>query len=191
MAGLSVRVRTLERGTALALCGEEVQHARLPHVHTAPRALKVPLGLQKATAIATGHSCSVQGRGTTRRPWAPCGRLVHVRKRAATALALCGEEAQHARLPCSRAAPHLMNSSSDSRRSPHKRRVLFRSVEDSGVTRRSWPRARPGCLRVCAHTSAPLRSLSVGRRRSTRACGARAPCRMGLNWPSGSRRQPR
>ena len=31
-------------------------------------------------------------------------------------------------------------------------------------------------LRVCAHTIAPLRSLSLGRRRSTRARRARAPC---------------
>ena len=191
MADLSTRVRTRKRGTALSLCGKETQHARLPHVRTAPRALKVSLGLQKAAAIATGLSCLVQGRGTTRRPWAPRGRLVHVRKSAATALALCGEKAQHARLPRPRAAPHLMNSSSDSRMSPHKRRVLSRSVEDSSVTRRSWPHARPACLRVCAHMSAPLRSLSVGRRRSTRACGARAPCRPVLNWPSGSRRPPR
>ena len=36
---------------------------------------------------------------------------------------------------------------------------------------------RAAGLRVCAHTIAPLRSLSLRRRRSTRACGMRAPCR--------------
>ena len=38
---------------------------------------------------------------------------------------------------------------------------------------------RAAGLRVCAHAIAPLRSLSLGRRRSTRACGARAPRRAG------------
>ena len=103
-AGLPVRVRTRERATALALCGEATQHARLPHARTAPRGLKFALGIYKVAALATGLSRSVQGCGAMRRPWAPRGRLAHVRKRAATALALYGEEAQHARLPRPRAA---------------------------------------------------------------------------------------
>ena len=120
-----------DRGTALALCGEEAQHARLPHARTALRALKVTLGLQKAAAIATGLSCSVQGRGTTRRPWSLahmqeyfffrwktkwCHALVLALRTAglfarvcthdrAAALALCKEETQHARLRRARAAP--------------------------------------------------------------------------------------
>ena len=104
------------------------------------------------------------------------GRLAHVRKRAATALALC--------LRRWGSPPH-------SKRSPHKRRGLSRSVQDSGATRRPWPRVRPACLRVRAHASAPPRSLSVGRRRSARACHARAPRLAGWNFPSVSRRPPR
>ena len=37
-----------------------------------------------------------------------CGRLADVRKRAATARALCGDEAQHVRLPRARATPRRL-----------------------------------------------------------------------------------
>ena len=39
--------------------------------------------------------------------------------------------------------------------------------------------SRTARLRVCAHAIAPLRSLFLGRRRSTRACGPRTPRRAG------------
>ena len=46
-------------------------------------------------------------------------------------------------------------------------------------------------LRMCARKSATARALSLERRRSTRACGVRAPRRACSNWPFGSRRPPR
>ena len=42
--------------------------------------------------------------------------------------------------------------------------------------------SRAASLRVCAHAIAPLRSLSLRRKRITRACGARAPRRAGCCW---------
>ena len=44
-AGLFARVRSRERSTALALCGEEAQHVRLSRARAAPRALKLALRL--------------------------------------------------------------------------------------------------------------------------------------------------
>ena len=70
-----------------------------------------------------------------------------------------------------------LSSPSRPRSSPYKRRGLSRSVQVSASTRRPWPCARLGCLRVCADASEAPRSLSVGRRRSTRACRTRAPRR--------------
>ena len=104
------------------------------------------------------------------------GRLAHVRKSSHRTRSLSGGGSTRAR----RAVP--VEVAPTPKRSPHKRRDLSRSVQDSGATRRSWPRARPACLRVCAHASAPPSSLSVGRRRSTRACHASAPRLEGWNW---------
>ena len=42
-AGLFARVRTRERATALVLCGEETQHARLPRTRAALRGLLLAL----------------------------------------------------------------------------------------------------------------------------------------------------
>ena len=84
-----------------------------------------------------------------------------------------------------------LSSPSHSKRSPHKRRGLSRSVQDSGPTCRPWPRPWPAYLRVCAHSSEPPCSLSVGRRRSTRARHMRAARRAGWNSPPDSRRPPR
>ena len=59
------RVAHVRKGaaTALALCREEAQQARLPRARAAPRGLEVTLRLLKAAALAIGLSCSVQGRG--------------------------------------------------------------------------------------------------------------------------------
>ena len=67
-AGLFARVRTCERATALALCGEEAQHARFSRARAAPRGLELILRRQKAAALVAGPPRSVQGRGATRRP---------------------------------------------------------------------------------------------------------------------------
>ena len=82
--------------TALALCWEEAQHARLLRTRAAPRwsdSLHAP---RKGTARARSRPPSVQGR-------APCASLgphlvrwlARVARLQATALALSGEEAQH------------------------------------------------------------------------------------------------
>ena len=59
---------------------------------------------------------------------------------------------------------------------PDKRPVSFWRV--AVVRRPSCGHPESAVVRV-AHASAPLRSLSLGRRRSTQACCARAPCRAG------------
>ena len=92
--------------TALAVSGEEAQHARLPHARAAPRWLWSLHTLRKGTARARGRPSSVEGRAPTCQPWrslrepaCACNALVR-----ATALPLSWEEAQHARLSRVRAA---------------------------------------------------------------------------------------
>ena len=64
-------------------------------------------------------------------------------------------------------------------------RRFFCSVQNRGATCRGLQRTVG--YRV-ARAGTPLRSLCLGRRRITRACRARAPCRAGLGWAMPSRR---
>ena len=59
---------------------------------------------------------------------------------------------------------------------------LSLSVQDRGATCELWPPTRSRHSR--GTSQAPLRWLSLGRWRNTRACRARAPCRAGCDRPT-------
>ena len=138
-----------------------------------------PIALCKGTALARGLSPSAQGRGATcqLRPPRTAGFRVDARERA-TALALSREEAQHASLRrARRAALVVVGPCSIEGHCTSERPLFFGARPCCDV-----PAAASNTQPVCACTrSAPLRSLSLGRRRSTRACDARAPCRAGCS----------
>ena len=93
-----------ERATALAVSGVEAKHASMARARAMLCWLWSVLTLHKATASARSLSPSVQGRGATcrLRPPAQPAFASHVCERA-TALAVYGEEAQHASLRRARA----------------------------------------------------------------------------------------
>ena len=160
--------------TARALCGEEAQQASLPRACVTPRGFELALRLQKATALATGLSRSVQGRGGTRRP---CSRArltcACAQEKNATACALCGEEAQHVRLPRACATPRGIKLVLRLKKAAALATRLSRSVQDRGGTRRPWSRARPTC--ACAQEKdATARALCGEEAQQTRSPRARA-----------------
>ena len=91
---------------ALAVAGEETQHARLLCARAVPRWLWSARALFKCTASAKCFSPSARTRGATcqLRPSTPSQRRVS-RGADAPALAVTGKEAQHAGLLCARAVP--------------------------------------------------------------------------------------
>ena len=175
---------TRSRHCALSLSLEEVQHARWRCASAAPRWLESVHALRQPTAPAKRPSPSVHGRALTSQPRPPTSsRLALVRTRDhATTLALFREEAQHA-----------TRGVGTPRRAGGNRPMLFRSplrqrdrpfLQCTAVLRHaSRCLQRAVDLRVCAHANAPLRYLSLGRRRNTRACGVRAPRCAGCSRP--------
>ena len=131
----------------------------------------------------------MEGRGVTRWP----------RPHAWPAYAFAQESGQRTRSVWGGGAARAFAA-----RAHHAARVGFGPPALEG--RRAGDRAfsfeaRPWChalaivlrtagLRMCARERSP-HALCVGRRRSTRACLARAPRRASWFWPSGSRRPPR
>ena len=102
----------------------------------------------------------------------------------ATALAVSRDEAQHARLQRARAMPHWWWSVHTLYKATSPARGLSPSAQVRAATcqLRSPTQSRHS---RGAHASAPLRSLSIRRRRSTRACEAHARC-----WAGCSRSVP-
>ena len=98
-----------KRATALAVCGEDAQYARLRRPRAVPRWLWSVHALRKGTEPARSLSASVQDRALSYqlRPPTSGRRSRDVRKRA-TALTIYGEEAQHARLRRARAVPRWL-----------------------------------------------------------------------------------
>ena len=94
------------RATALAICGEEAQHARSRLSRAVPRGLWSADVLQKGTVPVRSLSRSVQDRAPTcqLRPLTS-SRLSRGARKCAAALAVCGEEAQHAGLRHACAVP--------------------------------------------------------------------------------------
>ena len=96
----------------------------------------------------------------------------------ATVLAVCGEEAQHARLRRARAVPRGMWSVHALGEDTAPAGSLPRSVQDRGATCQLPPQFCTAGFRA-VRARAPMRWLSMGRRRKTRACRAHAPYRAG------------
>ena len=99
----------------------------------------------------------------------------------APALAVSGEEAQHSSLLRARAVPRWLWSVRPQKRRTHRREASL--LRRAAVVRRASCSLQESAGFRVACASAPLRSLSLGRRRSTRACCARAPCRAGCGRP--------
>ena len=161
------RVSRSAGAPALAVSGEEAQHSSL--LARAPcRAGCGRLMPKKGAAPARGLSPSARGRGATcqLRPPTPSQRRVS-RSAGAPALAVSGEEAQHssllARAPCRAGCGRPMP-----RKSTAPARGLSPSARGRGATCQLRP-PTPSQRRV-SRAQARLRSLSLGRRRSTRAC---------------------
>ena len=159
------RLTERKRATALALCWEEAQHARLRRARAPLRWSESAHVLWKPTARARRPFSSVHGLAPTchLRP-AMSSRRSRVRTREyATRRALSREEAQHARFRRARAPPRLLESA----------HVLWKHTAPA---RRPLPRytallrraihglQRLAVIRVCAHANTPLGVLSLGRR---------------------------
>ena len=98
--------------------------------------------------------------------------------RRATALAISWEEPHYARLRPARAAPQWVRSVHAHEKPPHQRRGS--PIRCSTVVRCARYGHPHSWLSRGKRTVVPLRLLSLGRRRTTRACGARAPRRNGV-----------
>ena len=115
--------------------------------------------------------CDVPAAASNAKP-APRGS----RGAGAPALAVSGEEAQHSSLLRARAVPRWLWSVVP-RKSTAPARGLSPSARARGATCQLRP-PTPSQRRVSRGAGAPALAVS-GRRRSTRACCARAPCRAG------------
>ena len=131
----------------------------------------------KGTAPARGLSPLARGRGATcqLRPPTPSQRRVS-RSARAPALAVSREEAQHSSLLRARAVPRWLWLAYAVERALRRREASL--LRRAAVVRRASCGLQRQASAAC-HARARLRSLSLGRRRSTRACYARAPCRAG------------
>ena len=177
---LSCACAPKKRYRARSLSRLQAQHARLRRARAAPRWLESVPALWKLTAPARRPSPSMHGRAPTCQPRPPTSScLAHVRKKNATARAFpferrhsmraCGVRAPR-RAGLSRSAPY--GSSLRQRDGPLRRCTAALRRASSGFQQAAFLRMRP-------RKSATARALSLGRRRSTRACAVRAPRRAG------------
>ena len=101
--------------------------------------------------------------------------MSHARRRLA--LAVSGEKAQHSSLLRARAVPRWLWSARAYERTLRRREASL--LRRAPVVRRASCGLQRQASAACHARRVRLRSLSLGRRRSTRACCARAPCRAG------------
>ena len=173
--------------TARALCGEEAQQARLRHcagwsrLHT----LKGPRTREEASLVRCKTVVPRAGLGLAHGRLVCACVLMRARHRARS---LWGGGAARALATRARRASQIGNGNPSL-----EGRCASTKALSFGA--RPWWHAsalasRAAGLRMCARERPP-RALSVGRRRSRRACRARAPRCAGMNRPSGSRRPSR
>ena len=158
----------------------------------------------RAAALAVIGSCLVErfrtgemvlSRGA--RPWCdvpaatsnfkPAPRVS--RGTGAAALAISGMEAQHSSLLRVRAVPRSMWSVFTLSKGAATARCFSPSAQNRGATCQLWPQTSSQ-RRVARAAQARRRSLSLGRRRSTRACFACAWCRAGCDRFVSRRKMP-
>ena len=173
------RVTERERVTALTLCWEEAQHSRLRRARAPPRWLESAHVLRKHAVPARRPPPSVHGFASTCRPRPPTSsRRSRVRTRelaTGRALSLGRRRSKRAcdacafrRICWSRPIVYERTLRQGDAPLPRCTALLRRTIH--GLQRAAG-------VRVCAHANTPLGVLSLGRRRSKRACGARAPPR--------------
>ena len=152
-----------------------------------PRLLWSAKALVRSTTPARGLSFSVRARGVTcqRQPSTPSQRRMS-RGARAPALIISYEEAQHSSLLRTCAMPRWLWPAYTPRKKPALARGLSPSTGDCGATCQ-LRRPTPSQLRSYRAAHARRRSLSLGRRRSTRACCVRAQYRADCGRPMPSR----
>ena len=166
------------RRAALAVSGEEAQHSSLLRARAVPRwlwsahALEEALRRREASLLRRAPVVRRASCGLQRQASAAC--LAQRRRACARCL---WEEAQHSSLLRARAVPRWLWSVY-AIKGTAPARGLSPSARARGATCQLRP-PTPSQRRVSRVAQARLRSLSLGRRRSTRACCARAPCRAG------------
>ena len=171
------RVCTQAHAPALAVSGEEAQHSSLLR---ARRAALVVVGLGSIEGRRVGGKplsfgarpwCDVPAAASNAKPAAACER----KRTRACARCLSGGGAALELAARARRAALVVVGLGSIRRTPHRREASL--LRRAAVVRRaSCSLQRQAGCRVCS-ASAQARSLSLGRRRSTRACCARAVLR--------------
>ena len=155
--------------------GEEAQHTRLRRARAARRRLESLHVPYEATAAARGLPPTVHGRAPTCQPRPPTPSKRRVSRGAGViARSLCLGRRRSTRA-CRARAKHCAGCG----RSKHYTRPL-RQLEVSllrctAVLRYASPGLQRQACAVSREEQAPLRALSLRRRRITRACGACAP----------------
>ena len=176
---------------ALAISWEEAQQARLRRARAAPQWVRSVHALLNGNAPAGGSFRSLQGRGAMCQVRPPAQPVFAWQTRVrATALAISWNEAQHARLHhcqthASRGAVVVVGSCATE---GHRTGEASHSVQDRAVTCLLRPLTHSRLSRDKRAGAPPLRWLSLGMRRDTRACNACAPRRDGCGRSKRYRR---
>ena len=163
------------RRAALAVSGEEAQHSSLLRARRAALVVVGPclekaLHRREASLLRRAPWCDVPAAASNAKP-AP--RVTRRRRAGARCL---WEEAQHSSLLRARRAALVVVGYALSKGTAPARGL---SPSARAVVRRASCGLQRQASAACHAAQARLRSLSLGRRRSTRACCARAPCRAG------------
>ena len=180
-----MRKSELRQPRALALSREEAQHARLRRARAPPRWLESAYIPWKPTALAGRPPPSVHGRASACKPRAPHEQLTCERAQVRTAptaraRSLSGGGAARALATCARPAALVGVSFY-----PMEAYCAGGTATPLGARPCSGVQAacstRAADLRACASPNCANRacSLSLGRRRSTRACDVHAPLHAG------------
>ena len=162
-----------------ALSREEAHHARLRSARAAPRWLMSVHTLWKPTAPARRPSPSVHGRAPTCQPWPPASsrRSRERTRERATARSLSGRSAPRALAACTRRAALVGVVSCPMEAHCASESTLSLGARPCSDVPAVASNEQPAF--ACAHTRTRQRTLSLGRRRTTRAYGVRALRRAG------------
>ena len=176
------RVRTRERATARSLSGGGAARALATCARRAALVVSVH-ALRKPTAPARRPSSSVHGRAPTCQPRPPTSRRrsrVRTRDRATTR-SLSGGGAARALATCARPAALVVVGPCSTK--AHCASETALSVGARPCSDVPAAASNEQTEFACAHTRSRHRTLSLRRRRSTRACDVRAPRRAGCVGP--------
>ena len=174
LRALTPSLRRVSRGAcapALAISGGGVQHPSLLRAHIMPSWLWSAFALTNGAAPATGMSPSVPTRSATCQ-WRSNTSSQRTWRRCAGACCLWGEGAALELAARPRYAALFSDGTYSMRTAPARGPSPL--AHDRGTTCQLRPPRRQGNA-SCHAAQVRRRSLSLGRRRSTRACCARKP----------------